>query len=378
MIENLNILIMAQAASPSIASKAAEAYTGNDLFWTVAYMLLGIVGLVVAISGLGLVLIYIERKVAAHFQCRMGPMRVGWHGILQSAADGIKLMMKEGIEPVGADKVLFLVAPALSICASLLLLAAIPVTASIHVIDLNVGVVYIAAISGLGILGILLGGWSSNNKWALIGAMRAGAQIISYEVSLTLSLLIIVMFSGTLELSGIIESQQQGWWLWRGHVVSLTAFVIFIIASTAELNRTPFDLAEGESELTGGFHTEYTGIRFSFFFLAEFANLSVFSGLAVTFFLGGWLPFYIGGWDSFNSAMALIPPVIWFTGKASFFIFLLMWIRWTFPRLRMDQLMNLEWKVLLPIGFANLILGACVVLFGFYFFASEALTGGAN
>jgi NADH-quinone oxidoreductase subunit H len=355
----------------SLADRASLALQ-SGIWGAVLYIVIGLVAVLTAVSVLGLVMSYIERKVAGHFQCRLGPMRVGPHGILQSVADGIKLLVKEGIEPGHGDKVIFIGAPVFSITATILLLAIVPLAPGIQVIDMSVGVVYIAAVSGLGVMGILMGGWSSNNKWSLLGAMRAGAQMISYEVSLTIALLVIVIFSGTLRVSEIIESQREGWWIWRGHGVAIVAFCLYLISSTAELNRTPFDLPEGESELTGGYHTEYSGLRFSFFFLAEFANLFVFSAFAVTFFFGGWLPFQIGHYDGFNRIMDILPPVIspifWFGTKCASLIFVLMWFRWTFPRLRMDQLMQLEWKVLLPIGFANLILAATVVLTGMYFF----------
>ncbi len=361
------------APAMSLADRASRALE-SGVWGAVMYIVIGLVAVLTAVSVLGLVMSYIERKVAGHFQCRLGPMRVGPHGVLQSLADGIKLLFKEGIEPGDGDKVIFIGAPIFSITATILLLAIVPLAPGIQVVDMNVGVVYIAAVSGLGVMGILMGGWSSNNKWSLLGAMRAGAQMISYEVSLTIALLVVVLFSGTLKVSEIIESQQQGWWIWRGHGVAIVAFCLYVIASTAELNRTPFDLPEGESELTGGYHTEYSGLRFSFFFLAEFANLFVFSALAVTFFFGGWLPFHVGNYEGFNSVMDLLPPVIspifWFGSKCATLIFILMWFRWTFPRLRMDQLMRLEWKVLLPIGFANLILAATIVLSGLYFFPS--------
>jgi NADH-quinone oxidoreductase subunit H len=198
--------------------------------------------------------------------------------------------------------------------------------------------------------------------------MRAAAQIISYEVSATLALLVVVLFAGTLSLSGIIESQAEGWWIWRAPGIGIVSFIIYIIASTAEINRTPFDIPEGESELTAGFHTEYSGLRFSFFFLSEFINMFAVSAITVTLFLGGWLPFTIGGMDGFNSVMAILPPEVWFLGKSMAVLFLFLWFRWTFPRLRVDQMMRLEWKFLLPIGFVNLTLAAVMVLLGWYFF----------
>ncbi|MGK5087700.1 NADH-quinone oxidoreductase subunit NuoH [Bdellovibrionota bacterium FG-2] len=353
----------------TIAQRAQEALPEN-VWYSIGYIVLGLAGAAAFVALLGMVLIYAERKIAAHFQCRLGPMRVGWHGILQSIADTLKLLMKEDIVPEKADKLLHILAPFLCLLGALLTIAVLPLSPTLQVTDVNIGVLYISAVSGLGVLGLLTAGWSSNNKWSLIGGMRAGAQIISYELSATLALLIIVLFSGTLQLSKIIESQAQGWWIWRAHGVGLVSFIIFLIASVAEINRTPFDIAEGESELTAGFHTEYSGMRFAFFFLAEFINMFIVSAVCATLFLGGWMPFHIGNLNGFNAVMDLIPPGLWFAGKTSFLIFLIMWFRWTFPRLRVDQLMKLEWKILLPIGFVNLFVAAVVVLYNLYFFPS--------
>ncbi len=351
-------------------SDRANTLLSDNIWLAAGYILLALVAAVAFLSILGMALVYVERKIAAHFQCRLGPMRVGWHGILQSIADALKLLLKEDIVPERADRILFFLAPVLAILATVLALMVIPLSPTLQVVDLNIGVVFIAAVGGFGVLGILLGGWSSNNKWSLLGAMRAGAQFVSYEISVILSLLVAVLFASSLQLSQIVQSQAEGWWIWRGHAVGLVAFIIFCISSTAELNRTPFDLPEAESELTGGFHTEYSGLRFSFFFLSEFINMFTVAALAATLFLGGWMPFHIGGFDTFNSVMDLLPPGLWFTGKTAFIIFLVMWVRWTFPRLRVDQLMRLEWKFLLPLGFANLILAACVILTEAYFFSS--------
>jgi NADH-quinone oxidoreductase subunit H len=324
------------------------------------------IGALVAFLGMGL--IYAERKIAAGFQCRLGPMRVGPHGIFQTVADTIKLLLKEDIIPEQADKIMHLVAPFLVLSATVLILAVVPYSPVLQVTDLNIGVLYVTAISGLSVMGILLGGWSSNNKWSLVGGIRSAAQVISYEISATISVLVVVLFAGTLSLAGIVQSQQSGWWVWRAHGVGIVSFLIFIIASTAEINRTPFDIPEAESELTGGFHTEYSGMRFAFFFLAEFVNMFAASAIAVTLFLGGWMPFYIEGFESFNRWMSIIPPSFWFFGKTAFLVFLFMWFRWTFPRLRVDQLMRLEWKILLPIGFVNLAAASVIVLFKLYFF----------
>ena len=359
--------MLSTAEVVTVSNRAANALDSN-IWATLGYILLSLVAIGALVAFLGIALIYVERKVAAHFQCRLGPMRVGPHGILQTVADTIKLLLKEDIIPSQADKVLHLVAPFLSISATVLVLAIVPYSPILQITDVNIGVLYVTAISGLGVMGILLGGWSSNNKWSLVGGMRGAAQVISYEISATLSVLVAVLFSGTLSLAGIVQSQQAGWWVWRAHGVGIVAFVIFIIAATAETNRTPFDIPEGESELTGGFHTEYSGLRFAFFFLAEFVNMFAASAIAATLFLGGWMPFYIGGFEDFNHIMAMVPPSVWFFGKTALLIFMLMWFRWTFPRLRVDQLMRLEWKILLPIGFVNLVAAAALILLKLYFF----------
>ena len=356
----------------SIATQTGEIGSTSTLLAAVM-----IVATIAAVTGfvsvLGMVLIYAERKIAAHFQCRVGPTRVGPFGLLQTIADTLKLLLKEDIVPTAADGLLHIIAPVLSFAGMLLVLVVLPMSPQVQVVDLNIGVVYVTAVGGLGVLGILLGGWSSNNKWSLLGAMRAGAQIISYEVSATLALLVVVMFAGTLQLSGIVLSQQEGWWIWRAHGAGIVAFVIFLIAGTAEINRTPFDLAEGESELTAGFHTEYSGLRFSFFFLSEFLNMFVLAAMCATLFLGGWMPLHIGNFQGFNHLMDFIPPGAWFAAKTAAMIFLIMWFRWTFPRLRVDQLMRLEWKILLPIGFVNLFFAATLVVTGLYFFPTDGI-----
>lgn len=362
------ILLAAGAGLSKTLAERASAALPTSVWVSLAYIVGALLGVVLLVTVLGLVLIYVERKIAGHFQCRLGPMRVGPHGILQTVADTIKLLFKEDIIPARADKGMHLLAPFLSMGATVLIIAVIPYSPMLQIVDLNIGVLYVTAISGFGVMGILLGGWSSNNKWSLIGAMRSGAQIISYEISATLALLVVVLFAGTMSLRGIVESQDAGWWIWRAHGVGLVSFVIYLIASTAEINRTPFDIPEGESELTAGFHAEYSGLRFSFFFLSEFINMFVVAALTATLFLGGWMPFHLGAWSAFNAVMGLIPPSLWFFGKVAFVIFVVMWFRWTFPRLRVDQLMRLEWKVLLPIGFANLLAAALVVLSNLYFF----------
>jgi len=316
---------------------------------------------------LGLMLVYAERKICAFFQLRLGPMRVGWWGLAQTAADAVKLIFKEPLVTDKADKFLFNLAPFIVILSTFMALGALPFAKGLHALDFDIGILYVSAVSSLGVIGILIAGWSSDNKYSLIGAMRSGAQVVSYELSVGLSLLAIVVLSGSLQFSEIIASQEAGWWIFRGHIPAVIAFIIFMIAGTAETNRGPFDMAEAESELTAGFHTEYSGLKFSFFFLAEFVNMFIICGIGATVFFGGWMPFHIGNWEGFNAVMDYIPPIVWFFGKVTFLIFLMMWFRWTFPRLRIDQLLTLEWKYLLPINLVNILLMAFIVLMGWHF-----------
>ena len=315
---------------------------------------------------LGLVLVIMERKVAAYMQIRLGPNRVGPKGMLQSAADTVKLLVKEGITPAGADKFMFNLAPFIAMITAMLLLAPLGFAKDFQIWDLNIGVLYVTAVSSLSVISILMAGWSSNNKYSLLGAMRSGAQIVSYELSAGLAIMTIVVLTGSLQLSEIVESQRNGWWIFKGHVPALIAFVIFIIAVTAETNRAPFDLAEAESELTAGFHTEYSGMKFALFFLAEYINVFIVCAIGATLFLGGWMPFHIGNWEGFNHVMDYIPSSIWFFGKTFFLIFVIMWFRWTFPRLRIDQLLDLEWKYLLPISMFNIILVTVIAIMNWH------------
>jgi NADH-quinone oxidoreductase subunit H len=353
----------------SITTKAIDQYFRSAMSPTAAVVIeVLIVGILFLTfyALLGLFLVYLERKVCAIMQNRVGPNRVGKWGLLQTIADLIKLLMKELITINRADKFLFNLAPFIVIIASFLAIAALPFAKGLHVIDLNIGIFYLLAVSSIGVVGILLAGWSSNSKYSLIGAMRSGAQVVSYELSVGLALLTIVVFTGSLQISTIVESQTNGWWIIKGHLPAIVAFIIFIIASTAEINRGPFDMAEAESELTAGFHTEYSGIRFAFFFLAEYINMFIVAGIAATVFFGGWMPFHIGGLQSFNHVMDFIPPIVWFFAKTFFIIYIIMWFKWTFPRLRIDQLLTLEWKYLLPLNLINIILVAFIVLMGWY------------
>jgi NADH-quinone oxidoreductase subunit H len=318
-------------------------------------------------AGLGLILVLMERRVAAFMQIRIGPNRVGPKGMLQSAADTVKLIMKEGLTPDGADKFLFNLAPYVVMIVAMLILAPIGFANGFQIWDINIGVLYVTAVSSLSVIGILMAGWASNNKYSLLGAMRSGAQIVSYELSAGLSIISIVVLTGSLSLNDIVLSQQNGWWIFKAHIPALISFIIFIIAVTAETNRAPFDMAEAESELTAGFHTEYSGMKFALFFLAEYINIFIVCAIGATLFFGGWMPFHIGSWHSFNTVMDYIPSSLWFFGKTFALIFLIMWFRWTFPRLRIDQLLNLEWKYLLPISMFNLILTTIIAIMQWHF-----------
>ena len=315
----------------------------------------------------GLFLVYAERKVCAFMQNRVGPNRVGPYGIFQTIADFIKLLMKELVYIKDSDKLLFNIAPFIVIIASFMALSAVPFAKGLHAIDFDIGILYVIAVSSLGVVGVLLAGWSSNNKYSLIGAMRSGAQIVSYELSVGLSLLTIIVLAGTMQFSEIVEMQRNGWFIFKGHIPAVIAFVIFLIASTAETNRGPFDLAEAESELTAGFHTEYSGIKFAFFFLAEYMNMFLVASIAATVFWGGWMPFHVSGWEAFNHIMDYIPPFVWYIGKTGFIIWLMRLFKWTFPRLRIDQLLTLEWKYLLPINLVNILVMAFLVLMHWHF-----------
>ena len=306
----------------------------------------------------GLYLVLLERRVAAWFQLRLGPNRVGYQGLLQTMADALKLVSKELTVTVKADKFLYNLAPYFVIVTALMALSLFPFSKEFQAFDINIGIFFLTAISSIGVIGILLAGWSSNNKFSLIGAMRSGVQTISYELSVGLSLLTMVVMTGSLQLSQIVEVQKSGWLIVQGHIPAIIAFCIYMIAGTAETNRAPFDLVEAESELGAGFHTEYSGMKFAYFFLAEFINMFIISAIATTVFFGAYLsPFGI------TESIPLL-GVFWFLAKTLVLVFLMMWFRWTFPRLRIDQLLVLEWKYLLPLNLMNLVLMALMVLLG--------------
>ena len=302
--------------------------------------------------------VLMERKVIAWAQSRLGPMRVGPYGILQAIVDPIKLILKEDITPAKADKWMFTLAPILSLVPALVVFAVVPFGGDelFYVTDINVGLLFIIAVTSIGVYGIILAGWASNSKYPLLASLRASAQLISYEIAVTMTLVSVILTAGTLSMIGIVEAQQEaGFWFF---FVQPVAFVLVLIGGLAETNRAPFDMPEAEQELTGGFHTEYSGMRFSMFFLAEYANMLVISAVVVVLFWGGWLrPFPNVAALSF---LDFIPSWVWFFGKMFGFLYLFIWIRATLPRYRYDQLMRIGWKVLIPIAIANVVVTAVV------------------
>ena len=372
----------------------------------------------VLVGGVPLVALYlqlVERKVLADFQVRLGPMRVGPHGLLQPLADAIKLALKEDLIPAGADRLLFWAAPVFATVAALAAFTVLPLSGSVVVMDVNVGILVVSATAAIGVLGIIAGGWSSNSHYSLLGALRSAAQLVSYEVAFGFALVCGLMASGTLNMQGIVRAQQAGhiWFAFANFGFMLVPFGIFLLAITAEGNRAPFDLPEAESELIGGYHTEYSGLRWSFFMLAEYTNMLLACGLGVTLFWGGWLrpfsgttwlawplnsgvPLMLGCYVAFRclhmagklrqrhqrillsslAAMALLfgllflipaisalaSPTFWFLAKLSILVYLMIWFRGTFPRLRYDQLMRLGWKYLIPAGMLSVLINAVIGL----------------
>lgn len=341
---------------------------GLSDFWTIFIECVVVgVAILTAYALLAIVLIFMERKVCAYFQCRLGPMRVGFWGTLQVFADVFKMLIKEIFAVDKADKFLYYIAPFFVVIASVGTFSFLPWNKGAHILDFNVGIFLVSAISSIGVLGVFLAGWGSNNKYSVLSAMRGAVQMISYEMTLGLTLIAAVALTGTMQMSGIVEAQTGPWnWLIiKGHLPAIIAFLLFLVAGNAEANRGPFDLAEAESELTAGYHTEYSGMGFGFYYLAEYLNLFVIAGLATAVFLGGWAPFNIGV-DGFDAVMNYIPGIVWFLGKTFVVVWLLMWIRWTFPRLRIDQILTLEWKYLMPLALVNLILMTICVAFGIH------------
>ncbi len=295
----------------------------------------------------GLILVYMERKLAGHIQRRPGPYEVGWHGLLQPFADAGKLVGKQLLMPDGADALLYWLAPILSFLWVLVLFIPIPFSPLLTADDMDLGVVLILAFAGISVLAVCMAGWGSNNKWSLLGAARAVAQSVAYEIPLLLSVMAVAFSSGSLNLSTLVR--QQGGWPWQWNVSTQPlAFLIYFLCAVAETNRAPFDLPEAESELTAGFHTEYSGMAFGLFFLAEYANMIVVCALATALFLGGWKgPLFSGAW--------------WFLAKMYLLLFVMIWLRWTYPRVRFDQLLNINWKWLMPLALVNLMATALFV-----------------
>ena len=315
-------------------------YLGTE----VGRLLIGLIGVIALVSVNALFLIWVERKVSAHMQVRLGPMEVGSHGVLQPVADALKLMSKELITPEEADKPVFWLAPIIVFLPVLLSFLVIPFSQTLIIRDMNVGIILILGFSTLAVLAILMAGWSSNNKYSVLGAIRSVAQNIAYEIPLLITVMSIILMVGSFKLSDIVAAQGGVWFI----VMQPLAFLLFITCATAETNRAPFDLPEAESELVAGFHTEYSGMRFAVFFLAEYTNMFIAASVGTVLFLGGWHG-------------PILPGVVWFLLKVYALIFMMMWFRWTFPRVRFDQLITFAWKILIPLAFANLLITALVM-----------------
>jgi NADH-quinone oxidoreductase subunit H len=321
-------------------------YLGPDL----TVIIVGLVGVLALVQVNALFLVWLERKVAAHIQLRIGPKEVGPFGILQTIVDGVKLVSKELITPRHVDKKLFMLAPVAIFLPVLVSFVVIPFSEKLQIRDLNVGLLVIFAFSTFNVLAILVGGWASNNKYSLLGAVRSVAQNIAYEIPLLLTVLSALLWCNSLQMSEIVESQSAVWNAFWMPVAAL----IYLICATAETNRAPFDIPEAESELVAGFHTEYGGMRFALFFLAEYSNMLIVAAVATTLFFGGWKPLPFLGFLP-------VPGLIWFFAKTYVLIFVVIWVRWTFPRLRFDQLMNFCWKIMIPAALLHLIVYAGII-----------------
>jgi NADH-quinone oxidoreductase subunit H len=319
----------------------------GDFFTNLIMSLVYFVAIAALVTLNVIIILWIDRRASSFFQERLGPNRIGPFGLLQPLVDAVKLIGKESIMPEAVDKTVYKLAPVFIFAVTIMLYAVLPYGKGMHAVNLNVGILYFTAISSTSTVAILMAGWSSNNKYSLIGGMRTVAQIISYEIPLCFSMIGIVMLTGTLNLNQIVASQGKVWYIFLQPV----AFIIFVISALAELNKSPFDLMEAEQEIVAGYHTEYSGMRFALFFMAEYANLFVMSGLGVTLFFGGWQGPFLPSW-------------MWFMLKTYAMIFFLMWLRWTLPRARIDKMMQFNWKVLIPISIANLfVTGIAIKLF---------------
>lgn len=328
----------------------------------VGQILLLVVPLILAMA----YLTYAERKVLAAMQMRQGPMMVGPFGLLQPLADGIKLLGKETIIPSGANRWVFVMAPMLTFALALVAWAVIPVNDGWVIADINVGILYLFAISSLGVYGILMAGWASNSRYAFLGGLRSAAQMVSYEVSIGLVLVCVLLTTGSLNLSDIVTAE-RAWWV---DLLLFPMFVVFVISALAETNRAPFDLPEGESELVGGYNVEYSSMTFALFFLGEYMNMILMSGMTTVLFMGGWLPPF--GIET----LAVIPGFIWFIAKVCFVLFIFLWARATLPRYRYDQLMRLGWKIFLPLTLVWVVVTAGVLLYAGALPTSGAVVGG--
>lgn len=356
--------IIAMLVAPEFIRKLTGE-TPPNIFWAeyIVWPIIQILIVLFIVLTVVAYLVYLERKVSAFMQARLGPMRVGPWGLLQPAADGLKLLLKEDIIPMQADKTVFSIAPIISVASALVVLAVIPWGAAWATIaNVNIGLLFVLAVSSVSVLGLVLAGWSSNSKYALLGALRSSAQMVSYEIGMGLSIIGALMFARTLSLSGIVEAQQADgiWYVFFQPI----GFLVFLISALGETNRAPFDLPEAESELVAGYHTEYSGFRWALFFMAEYTAMIVTSAVAVTLFLGGWhfpglsslrTATFLGSWA--QTAFVLVSVLI-FAAKIFLIIYTYMWFRWTWPRYRYDQLMELGWKWMIPAGLANIVITA--------------------
>ncbi len=332
--------------------------TFETLFWIFAKIWAVLIPLFLAVA----YFTYMERRVIGHMQDRRGPNRVGYKGLLQPFADALKLLFKEISVPTHANRVLFLLAPALSIGPAVAVWAVIPFADGWVVADINAGLLYILAMTSLGVYGIIVAGWASNSKYALLGTLRASAQVVSYEIAMGFALVGVLMAAGTMNLSGIVEAQAGPFWNWFW-LPLLPLFLVYWVSGVAETNRAPFDVAEGESEIVAGFHVEYSGMAFAVFFLAEYANMILICVIAAVMFLGGWYsPFH--GVPVLGPALDWVPGIVWLLLKAGFFAFCYLWFRATFPRYRYDQIMRLGWKVLIPVTVVWLVVLTVLIYAG--------------